>query len=50
MQLSPHLEKGTTPKDIHRFAWELAEEIISEEKLEEGKGESITFLKTGLKK
>lgn len=50
MQLSPHLEKGTTPQDIHPFAWELAEEIISEEKLEEGKGESITFLKTGLKK
>lgn len=48
MQLSPHLEKGTTPKDIHPFAWELEEETISEEEMEEGKGESITFLKTGL--
>lgn len=50
MQLSPHLEKGTTPKDIHRFAWELEEETISEEEMEAGKDESITFLKTGLKK
>lgn len=50
MQLSPHLEKGTTPKDIHPFAWELEEEIISEETMEEGKNEFQTFLKTGLKK
>lgn len=50
MQLSPNLPKGTTPKDIHPFAWELEEETISEEALEEGKSESITFLKTGLKK
>lgn len=26
MQLSPHLEKGTTPQDIHEFAWESEEE------------------------
>lgn len=50
MQLSPHLEKGTTPKDIHPFAWELEEEIISEETMEEGKNEFQTFLKTGLTK
>lgn len=50
MQLSPHLEKGVTPKDIYPFAWELDEEIISEEAMEEGKNEFQTFLKTGLKK
>jgi len=50
MQLSPHLEKGTTPKDVHPFAWELEEETISEEELEEGKKEFQSFLKTGLKK
>ena len=49
-QLSPHLPKGTTPKDIHIFGWEMDKETISEAELEEGKGESITFLKTGLKK
>lgn len=50
MQLLPHLEKGTTPKDIHPFAWEMEEENVSQEAIEEEKGESITFLKTGLKK
>lgn len=51
MQLSPHLPKKTkSPKDLYPFAWELEEETISEEELEEGKVESITFLKTGLKK
>lgn len=50
MQLSPHLEKGTKPQDIYPFAWELEEETISEEEMEKGKSESITFLKTGLKK
>lgn len=48
--LSPHLEEGTTPEDIHPFPWDSKEETLSEEELEEGKEESITFLKTGLKK
>jgi hypothetical protein len=48
MQLSPHLEKGTTPKDIHPFSWEMEEERISEEDMEKGKNEFATFLKTGL--
>ena len=48
MQLSPHLEKGTTPKDIHPFSWEMEEEIISEEDMEKAKNEFATLLKTGL--
>lgn len=33
IQLSPHLEKGTTPQDIHKFGWEIeeAKESISQE-------------------
>lgn len=50
MQLSPHLEKGTTPKDIHPFAWELEEEPVSEEEVEEGKNEFQALLKFGLTK
>lgn len=50
MQLLPHLDKGTTPQDIHPFAWELAEETLSEEELEQSLEQSVTFLRTGLKK
>lgn len=50
MQLSPHLKKGTTPKDIHPFAWELEKDTLSEEELKQGREESIIFLKNQIKK
>lgn len=49
LQLSPHMERGKTPKDMYPFDWEKEEESISEDELEAGKGESVSFLKTGLK-
>lgn len=49
IQVSPHLKKGATPKDIHPFGWEMEEETISEEALKQGKNEFEAFLKTGLK-
>lgn len=49
LQLSPHLEKGTSPKDIYPFSWEMEEEAISEEDIMKGKDEFSAFLKNGLK-
>lgn len=49
MQLSPHLKKGATPKDICPFAWEVEDEALSEKKIEEEKNEFSTFIKSGLK-
>lgn len=49
LQLSPHLAKGTTPKDVHPFAWEIEEEL-TEEDLKEGRSEFEAFMKAGLKK
>lgn len=51
MQLMPHLDKGTTPKDIQPFSWEVDDEdIVTPPPSAADKNAALIFLKTGLKK